>query len=414
MVLRQALRDTAGHSEDPARLDTLGLALLRLGRFDDARTIYRRTLAIAPKDPGAAAALGKLALFNDHLAEAESLLAIAAASGTEPGAQNDLYAARLRGGQFAQAAEMATDVNDPGRVPMLQRLAERPAYRLVEAPDEVKIPWAKSYPVPLVRVKVNGQSALMAIDTGARDLVVDKSFAARADLTMLPLESAVFWDGEHVAMKNAFVQRLDLGSLRIEDLPAGVLSLRKWTTQINPNDEPVVGVIGLGFLRQFTPTLDYDARTLELRKPGHAYPAGTAAHRIPFEIWGESDLTVYGTLNGGRKMAMIWQSGIAGCGVAAPQSVFDEVGIKPGAMSKLMKGAGSMLQGRPAARVTVRSVAVGAMLQQNVPGWSGVMDDVELWRQGVRRDAILSHDFFKDHRVTIDWSAHQLVVEEKD
>jgi hypothetical protein len=57
---------------------------------------------------------------------------------------------------------------------------------------------------------------------------------------------------------------------------------------------------------------------------------------------------------------------------------------------------------------------VGGLVRDKVAGWSGALDDAELWRHGVRRDAILSHDFFKGQRVTIDWERHELVVEGKN
>ena len=408
--LRQALRDTLGHGTEPARLDTLGKALLRLGRFDEARAVYGRTLALAPADAGANAAFGKLALFADRLGEAESLLSAAVAAGGDLEPLADLYATLLRRGAYARAAELAPKLNDPGRVPMLDYLAEHPPYRVTAGPDEAKVRWSKGYPVPLVRVKLNGHSVLMALDTGSRDLIVDASSSRVCDVKMMSLKTLVFWDGARVAVQNAVVQRLELGGLTLEDLPAGVVGLRKWSLEVNPQAEPVAGVIGLGLLRQFTATLDYGQQTLELRRPGRPFPVGPDAQRVPFELWGESELTVYGSLNGGRRMALVVQSGVAGCGVAAPSAVLDEVGVKAGRMARLIKGAGSVLQGRPWTAVTVPNVAVGPLLREKVAGWSGALDDSELWRHGVRRDGILSHDFFRDQRVTIDWGRHELVV----
>jgi hypothetical protein len=319
----------------------------------------------------------------------------------------------LRRGEYARAAELAPKLNDDGRVPMLEYMVEHPPYRVTAGPDEAKLRWSVGYPIPLVRVKLNGHSVLMALDTGSRDLIVDASYARTCGVKMVSLKSLVFWDGARMAVQNAVVQRLELAGVTIEDLPAGITALRKWSLQVNPQSEPVAGVIGLGLLRQFTPTLDYTAQTLELRRPGHAYPVGADAQRVPFEIWGESELTVYGSINGGRRMALVVETGVAGCGVAAPSAVFDEVGVKAGRIARLVKGAGSVLQGRPWTAVTVPNVAVGKLLRDKVAGWSGALDDTELWRHGVRRDGILSHDFFHDQRLTIDWEKHELVVEGK-
>jgi hypothetical protein len=410
MMLRFAARDTAGHADDPARLDSLGVALLRLARLDEAAAIFRRSLAQSPGDQAAAAGLGKLALFEDRIPEAESLLAGPARS--DPGALADLFAARVRNGEYATAAAMAPDVNQAGRQGLLEQMAEAPIYRFTAPSEPLSIPWSRAYPVPLVRVKLNGESVLMAIDLGAGDLLIDNSAGRRARIQQLPSQRVEFWNGTRLAVKNAMVQRLEIGGLKIERLPAGMLSLRKWSLEVNPQSEPVAGVIGLELLRRFVPTLDYPHQRLELRPAGAPIPADSGATRVAFQLWGEDELTVFGTLAGSRRMALVVQTGVAGCGVGAPAEVFDEIGVKPGMFSRLAKGAGQWLQGRPWSAVVVPAVTVGPIVRDKVAGWSGALDASELWRHGVRRDALLSSDFFRDSRLTIDWREHQLVFEE--
>ena len=133
--------------------------------------------------------------------------------------------------------------------------------------------------------------------------------------------------------------------------------------------------------------------------------------RVPFELWGESELMVRGSVGGSRKLALVVQTGIPGCGFAAPSEMFDELGIKGGTVSRLIKGAGSWLQGRPWVGVTVPGIAVGPIARDRVAGWSNAMDSAELWRHGVRRDAILAGDFFDDSRVTFDWAKRELAIE---
>ena len=409
LILKMAARDTAGHGDDPGRLDSLGVALLRLGRLAEARKVFQRSLALRPADDGARASLGKLALFDDRLSEAESLLA---GVQDDAGALHDLLAARVRRGEYAAAAEMAGDVDQEGRTALLERMAEGPIYQVTAGPDRIDLPWTRAYPVPLVRVKLNGQSVLMALDTGSSDLLIDESAARRYRVDRVPGQRIEFWSGSRVAVRNAMAQRLEIGAFRIERLPAGTLSLRKWSIEVNPQSEPAVGVIGLNLMRRFTPTMDFKNQRLELRRPGVRFAAAEGAARVPFQIWGENELTVYGSLAGSRKMAMVVQSGVPYCGVGAPAEVFDEIGVKAGAMSRLVKGAGQWLQGRPWASVTVPTVTLGPVVRDKVPGWLGALDSGELWRHGVRRDALLSSDFFRGRRVTIDWSAHELVFEE--
>jgi hypothetical protein len=410
-ALRSAARDTAGHAGDAPRLDTLGVALLRLGREGEAETIFRRVLPLVPGDDAAEAGLGKLALFHDRLAEAESLLA--GAGSAEPEALADLLATRVRRGDYAGGAKLAAEAGQEGRLALLERLAEGGAYE-VSGPDEVRLVWARTYPVPLVRVKLNGLSVLMAIDTGAGELLVDESFARRCGIAPLAGQSLVFWCGTRVAVKNAVVPRLELGAMRIGKVPAGILPLHRWSLEVNPQSESVAGVIGLALLRRFTPTIDYAHRQLELRRPGHPIPPATGAARVPFEIWGENELTVFGSLAGGRRMALVVATGLPGGGIGAPQEVLDEIGVKSGTVSRMMKNAGTLVRGRAWLDVTVPSVAIGPVVRDKVPGWSGALDSAELWRHGVRRDAILAGEFFRGRRLSIDWGRLELVIEEKD
>ena len=408
LLARMAARDTVGHSNVPGRLDSLGGHVLRLARLDEAALVYGRALALNPRDTEALAALGKIALYRDRLTTAESLLV---AAGPEPGAIEDLLAARIRLARYAEAADIADDLGQPGRAEMLRAMAEAPPYQVTAGPEVARILWVRAHPTPLVRVKLNGRSVLMAIDTGASDLLLDPSAMRRAKVRKLSAQRTEFWSGARIAVSNAIVQRLEIGGIRIENIPAGVVSLRKWSLDVNPYSEQVAGVIGLNLLRRFTPTLDWKSHVLELRRAGTLPAIAAGTPRVPFEMWGESELTVYGSIGGGRRMAMVVQSGVPSCGIGAPREVFDEAGVKPGMLSRVAKNAGQWLQGRAWTAVLVPAITVGPVAQDKVQGWSGALDSSELWRHGVRRDALLAGDFFRDWRVTIDWQAHELAIE---
>jgi hypothetical protein len=409
-ALRAAVRDTAGQPRSAARLDTLAVALLRLGRFAEAESLFQRVLSSSPGDDAAESGLGKLALFRNQLGLADSLLTLAAKN--DPLAVTDLFSTKVRRGEYGAAADLAEAAGQGGREALLRALAARHDVCTVGAgPESVTLLWVRSYPVPLVRVKLNGQSVLMAIDTGAPGLLLDESAARRARVEVLPSQASTFWCGSRVATRNALVQRLDLGGIRVENVPAGTLPMRRWSLELNPQSEPVVGAIGLDVLRLFVPTLDFKDRRLVLRRLGRAVTPVAGERRVPFEMWGESELMVNGRLGGGRRMALVVQSGIPGCGVAAPEEVFEEIGVKAGMVARMVKGAGAWLQGRRWSAVVVPTVELGPIVRDKVPGWSGAFDSSEMWRHGVRRDGALSNDFFRDQRVTIDWETRELVFE---
>jgi hypothetical protein len=294
---------------------------------------------------------------------------------------------------------------------MLERLAERTLYQ-ISGPAETSVPWKLAYPVPLVRAKLDGHLVLLAIDTGADDLLLNESAARRYKVERFPAQYVTFWSGSRTVVRGAFVKRLELGAVKIEGVPAAVLSLNRWSLDVNPQGQRIDGIIGLNLLRQFTATLDYQGQRLELRR-GVGLPAGDReTHRIPFEVWGIAELMVKGSISGSRPMNLLVETGVPRCGVGAPSDVFDEVGVKPSSVAKLAKGAGAWLRGTPWAEVTVPAVVVGPVARDRLTGWLGALDASELWRHGVRRDALISHDFFRGTRLTIDWAARVLVIEE--
>jgi hypothetical protein len=409
LTLRLAARDTVGQPLTAVRLDSLAAAHLRLGNLDEAQRLFARVVALAPADETAAAGLGKIALFRGSPARAESLLAPVA--GRVDGATEDLLAARLRRGRWEEAAALAEATGQAGRAALLRRLAEPEGAWRIQGPGRVQLPWIRCWPVPIVKAKLNGQNVLLAIDTGVADLLLDPSAARRCGVTLMPEQVPVFWSGTRVAARVALVQRLDLGGLRIERVPAAATALRRWSLEANPGGESVAGVIGINLLSRFTPTLDYHKCALVLQPAGAAITAGAGAVRIPFELWGERELTVYGSLNSGRRMAMVLQTGVPGCGVGAPPEVFEEIGARPGVIARAMRTAGTWLQGHSWAGVQVATVTVGPIVKDKVGGWSGALDSAELWRHGVRRDALLSSDFLSGRRMTIDWEKQELVIE---
>jgi len=405
MQLRYATRDTAGHADDVARLDTLALALLRLGRTPEARGLFQRTLAARPGDPAACAALGKLALWDDRLGTAESLLTMA---GDEEQARADLYATRLRRGEWAQAATLAEEVGDDGRKPLLERLAEGPAPAV--AGERAQVFFDRIWPAPVVKAEINGTRALVMIDTGTPGVLLDPVTLSRDHVTPLAGQRLVPWTGSHVAARNAWLARLRIGDITLTNLPVGIVSMHKLSLAIDPQGQPLAGVIGADVLRRFAVTLDYKRRRLELAPLASAAQApGT---RVPFELWGENEITAWGSINGGRRMAMALATGLPEGGVGAPDPVFEELGLKSGGVSKLVKGAGMWLQGRPWMQVNVASLTLGRAAFDHLPGWSGAMDASELWRHGVRRDALLGPAILRGHRTTIDWERRELVFED--
>ena len=403
--LRYALRDTAGHGDDIARLDTLATALLRVGRTAEARRLFERTLMLRPGNPASAAALGKLALWADDTTRAESLLTLA---GDLEQSRADLYATRLRRGAWSAAAAMAPELGDDGRVPLLEALAEGPAMTVTGAGGSIL--FERIWPAPLVKVKLGGTLVWMMVDTGTPGLLLDPICVRQYRVRQLSGQRLTPWDGTRVAVRNAIATKLEVAGVTWQNVPAGVVSLRKLSLAVNPQSVPVVGVIGLSLLRSHDVTFDFQGRRLTLEPRGGA--KARTGSRVPFELWGEDEITVWGSINGGRRMAMMLATGLPEAGLGAPDVVFDELGLKPGGVSRLVKGAGVWLQGRAWAQVSVPSLTLGSLAFEKQPAGSGAMEPIEMWRHGVRRDALLGPGVLRGRSMTIDWNKRELVFED--
>ena len=406
--LREAARDTVGHGGDPARLDTLGVALLQVGRTTDAGRVFARALAADSVNRTAQAALGKLALFAGRLDEARERLA---AAGDADGAAADRYAASLRAGDWRAAAAEATAASDEGRVPLLEALAEGGAWALSPGPDRGRVLFERTWPVPVIDVKLNGRRVRMVVDPGLEDMLVDPSAFRVCKLEAVPGERGVMWNGSRIAVRNAIAPSLEIAGMTLTTVPAGVFELHRYSRETVPQEPDLAGVIGLQALRRFVPTIDWTNARLELARPGTTIPAGGT--RVPFELWGEGELMVQGTLAGSRRLWILLGTGLPSAGVGAPEALFSELGIKPGVMARLVKGAGQYLQGNPWAQATVSTVTVGPLASDRMRAWVGAFDTAEVLRHGVRRDAMLGPDFFRGRRMTIDWDRQELVFEEK-
>ena len=87
-------------------------------------------------------------------------------------------------------------------------MAAHGAYAMTPPATVVRVPWSRAWPVPLVRVKLNGQSVVMAIDTGAGDLLIDDGAARRYAVRALEGLAPTFWCGTRVMARAAIVPRL--------------------------------------------------------------------------------------------------------------------------------------------------------------------------------------------------------------
>lgn len=121
------------------------------------------------------------------------------------------------------------------------------------------------------RIKINGKSALVIVDTGASRTVFDKSEIERYLKNEKIAEHDKLSTGLGTnSMESHFVviNKLELGKIRMEDFDAVILDLKHVNqTYSSIGIKPVAGVLGSDVLVAFNAVIDFKKRSLTLYVP---------------------------------------------------------------------------------------------------------------------------------------------------
>ncbi len=147
------------------------------------------------------------------------------------------------------------------------------------------IPFDPSRGLVEIPVTINGKIiGNFGIDTGADRLYINRRFALQNDL--LPNQTPA--NGKAAGISGeTLAQDIALGSLKIGDegtlmnVPGVVIDLDALSQDKSGNNPD--GLIGFNILRQFYVTVDYPARSIELRTDSPSYLDGRAYHTISFQ-----------------------------------------------------------------------------------------------------------------------------------
>jgi predicted aspartyl protease len=377
-----ALLSTASAQPAPTSAD----ALFAAGDFKAAGSAYEAAAKAAPSDPRAQAGLARARLFENRNDEAIGLAQkVLAAQPDNPVARKTLDDAQQRKAAFG---------------PDL--------YQISGPAGEVAIPFAVTDPLPIIEVTIGGRKAEFLIDTGAPSIMVSADLAKELGLQTQSTTEGVFAGGVRAPVQHVLVPQVEIGGIRIANVPAGV---RPGPGLAFPGHK-IDGIVGTGVLMHFLTTLDYCQGRLVLRPRGASAAfernaAESGANIVPMWFVGDHFIFARGRLKGGPEGAFLIDTGLAGGGIMAPKATLDEAGvtIDPSLAGTGVGGGGA---------VTVIPFHAGATL-----GALSVDDVRGLYSPGgdptaifpFKSKGILSHGFFRHSRLTFDFDAMKLVTQ---
>lgn len=363
-------------------------ALFREGRFEEAQAAYRG----APDEAAPVAlGLGRIALLQDRLGDAEAHLRMAFAG--MPGksapieALSDLYRRR---GDLKSAGACFDYLGSHVVAETLRRLDGEPVRSRLSGP-KVEARFEKRA-LPLVSVRINGVDATFLLDTGSEDPVIDSALAERAGLMERGLAFTASAGGS-LAVGYGIAERLELGGAGVEHLALQVQPLAERFTPF-ADGIAVEGVLGMSFLHRFDATLDFGRGTLSLQARGSGEPPDPA---VPLRLVGAGLPLVRAEVNG-APCNLLLDSGEAGYDLILSAAAAERTGVAPAAPSAGVGASGgiAVIEASPA------RWELGGLARTVRPA---VLSDFPLeFRWGFRVDGLMGHDLLRCMAVRLDFS----------
>ena len=378
----------------------------RQGRFTEADSAFLEVLRSAPGETEALLGLGYLRLLQNRLDEAEKFLGqVLKQDPARKDANGYLAEAYCRRDRFDLAAPLLRAAGREPQAKQLEAFKGLEPYAFEAAPESSAVPFEITDPLPVVKLKVNGQDAEFLIDTGGASLILDPEFAAAAGATIHAEVEGVFAGGAKRMLGIGKVDRVEIGGYRIRNVPVATLPMGPIAAMFG---RPLKGVVGTCFLYHFIFTLDYPGAKLVLHRRSEGNSEALAArnrdaqgHELPLWLAGDHFMVARGRVNDSPEVMCFLDTGMAGGGIGLSETMAKEAGVELPSESQAGLGGGGMVRTRP---ITAREVRLGAVLEKNVRGnvGSGPLKEEFLGRLGFRMPAIVSHTFFRGMRTTFD------------
>jgi hypothetical protein len=413
-------------------------ALYREGRFDEAAAGYLDALELAPGHPGILKQLGNIALWNNRSGEAEqyyqkALCATPWYTNVWPLTSDLKYRLGLayyRQDRFADAASIVHEAVGPvamgplvdlqGLGRQMELLANQTSYE-IEGPDEGKVDFVVTDPLPVVEVSCNGSPpAYFIIDTGGAEVILDREWAEEIGAEIAGSVTGSFGGGKTAKVGLGKIQSINIGDFTVRNVPIHTLETTSFSSIFNGLE--IKGVVGTRFLMHFLSTIDYAGGILVLRQltPGNRLNleqqiAESEAKTIPFWLADIHYIVAWGSVNDLEPALFFVDTGLAGKGFTAPEPVLQAAGIAVD-WSKAREdiGGGGSYQ---CTDILVERLTLGEgpneIVEENVPGdaienSASILGD----KLGFHIGGLISHQFFRDYALTFDFTGMRLVLQE--
>lgn len=259
-------------------------------------------------------------------------------------------------------------------------------------------------PLILLPVFIDGRGPYwFVLDTGAGATLASNELA---DALALPRGDDE--DGRGAAGKMKLVKSqlpsLTVGQETLESVPAFVTDL-SFIGQAK--GAQVDGALGASFLRHFAITLDYATNTLTLTRPVGAMEWALVEREIPFQAAHAENPLVVVPVFVNEKGPYDFALDTGASSTVISLELAAEFGLATEKIPQLTGGGGNVT----AARVQLRSLAVGAVRQENLTAAASDFLTQLNAALGSKLQGIVGYNFLRHYRVTLDYPRAALSLE---
>jgi gag-polyprotein putative aspartyl protease/Protein of unknown function (DUF3887) len=375
------------------------------GELEAARAAYQRRIAAAPEDQSALTRLGLIALWDNQLLLAESLLVRATAlDSTDRTSLEALAESLYRQSRFAAAAPLNRKL---GRIAAAAKLESLVApYDVSLPPEGTRVSFAPGAILPVLTVRVNGQDAFFLLDTGAGETIIDDEMAKRIGARTFGIDSGAYAAGRMATFIHGTVDSVAIGEATLRRIPVHVQSTRAFAPAAG--GRTVSGIIGTGVLAQFQSEIDFGGWALSLR-PRDTSLETDSSTALRFWWLGDHFITTRATLSNQVTTFLVFDTGLAmpGGALVPSASLLAEAGMHPDGSAVTGVGGGGSVTVTP---FRIGELRVGGIVKSDLMAVAGAFPPMLEYRFGPRIGGLLSHGFFAGERVTLDFQTMRLIV----
>ena len=428
-----------GEKIDPdakAQLE-VGNQLYQQGQFDEAEVAYLNALKLGPENAIVLEKLGLIALWRNNVTEAEGYF-IEALSHT-PWYRNywplnvnlkyNLGMTYLRQDRFKDLAQLFQKARGPVAVGPLRDLdafgkqmalfANETPY-FIEGPDETRVDFVITDPLPVVEVSVNGSDPqLFIIDTGGMEVVLDDDFAEQIGAQTAGSLEGTYAGGKKAETGLGRVDAIILGDFVVRNVPIHILDTDQWAPLFG--GMKIKGVVSTRLLMHFLSTIDYPGGTLILQrmtasnmKSLESQASLNEAKAIPFWLIGTHYIVAWGTVNNLEPMLFFVDTGLEGAAFTAPESVLQEARIPVDwTTAHAGIGGGGEIQ---EVDIVIDHLTLGTgeneVRENNLAGVASEKPPSILGNKlGFNIGGLISHQFFRNYAVTLNFTEMNLIMQ---